>query len=41
MKKIPLLFIFMLLLTGCENRYVSEGRDMYEMYFDKYLKDPS
>ena len=41
MKKITLLFFFALTLLGCENKYVSEGREMYEMYFDKFLKDPS
>lgn len=41
MKKIVLLFLLVLPLCGCENKYVSDGREMYEMYFDKILKDPS
>lgn len=41
MKKIALLFLLALPLCGCENKYVSDGRNMYEMYFDKFLKDPS
>lgn len=41
MKKIALLFILALLLLSCENKHVSEGRNMYKMYFEKYLKDPS
>lgn len=41
MKKVILLFILALPLFSCENRYVSEGRTLYEMYFEKYLKDPS
>lgn len=41
MKKILLLFIMIVFLCSCENRYVSDGRSMYEAYFEKVLKDPS
>ncbi len=41
MKKILLLFASILIFCSCENRYVRDGRSMYEAYFDKVLKDPS
>lgn len=41
MKRILLLFAMILTFCSCENRYVSDGRSMYEAYFDKILKDPS
>lgn len=41
MKKIFLLFAAIFIFCSCENRYVSDGRSMYEAYFDKVLKDPS
>lgn len=41
MKKILLLLIVTMSLCSCENRYVKDGRSMYEAYFDKVLKDPS
>ncbi len=41
MKNILLLFTLAFIFCSCENRYVSDGRNMYEAYFDKVLKDPS
>lgn len=41
MKRLLLLFAMILTFSSCENRYVSDGRSMYEAYFDKVLKDPS
>ena len=36
-----LVIIGAIALCSCENRYVSDGRDLYELYFNKVLKDPS
>lgn len=33
--------LFALALSSCENRYVVHGRHLYELYFNKNLKDPS
>lgn len=35
-----LLFISLLGFSSCEDSKVSRGRDLYELYFDTFLKDP-
>lgn len=43
MKKIVIClvsFIILLSITSCEASYVTESRELYELYFKKTLKDP-
>lgn len=40
MKKFIFLFLSSLFLLSCEDSAVSSGRKLYEMYFEKTLKDP-
>ena len=41
MKKFLFTILCIVTLCSCENKYVSSGRNLYELYFDKVLKDPS
>lgn len=41
MRKLLFATSCLVVLCSCENKYVSSGRDLYELYFDKVLKDPS
>ena len=40
MKKLLFVIISALVLVSCENGEISKGRRLYEMYFEKNLKDP-
>lgn len=40
MKKIGILFCFLILLTSCESKQIREGRKAYKEYYFNTLKDP-
>ena len=40
MKYILFIALLCLTLTSCEDKTVSKGRKMYELYFEQNLKDP-
>lgn len=41
MKKILIGLICAFAMMACEDSAISSGREIYQMYFKKYLKDPS
>lgn len=40
MRKLLFVLISAFVLVACENGEISKGRKLYEMYFEKNLKDP-
>ena len=41
MRRLLFAISCLVILWSCENKYVSSGRVLYKLYFDKVLKDPS